>query len=202
MIDTRAHRQSHTNENRKPYPSYKDSQHPWIGQIPVHWEVVPLKRAYTVKLGKMLSPVPSTGKDTLEPYVRAANLQWTGVDVSDIKEMWLSPQEKATYSLKAGDLLVSEGGDVGRSAIWNRELPDCYFQNAVNRVRTQGKDSTHFLLYWLYTFKHTGFIDDFCDRATIRHLTAEKLNVIPVPSAKSSRTVTNNAVPQGSHRPN
>ncbi len=164
----------------------KDSGIEWIGKIPRHWDVCQLKRFYSVQLGKMLQNAPSTSEDTLEPYLRAANLSWNGVDVDDINEMWFSPYEKKQYSLIESDLLVSEGGDVGRSALWNNELPACYIQNAINRVRRKGDHSTKFIYYWIYTLKHVGYIDILCSKATIAHLTAEKLERILIPVAAHS----------------
>jgi len=161
----------------------KDSGVEWLREIPTHWGITKLKRHFTVQLGKMLSPTASTPDDTLEPYLRAANIQWDGVDVSDIKEMWFSPSEKEKYSLKYGDLLVSEGGDAGRSALWKSELPACYIQNAINRVRSKNSKngySTKFLYYWLFVLKQSGYIDIICSKATISHLTAEKLKEIPI----------------------
>jgi type I restriction enzyme S subunit len=79
-----------------------------------------------------------------------------------------------------GDLLVSEGGDVGRSSIWYGELENCYIQNAINRVRSKGTSSTFYLYYWLYFLKNAGFIDILCNKATIAHYTAVKLANTPV----------------------
>jgi type I restriction enzyme S subunit len=164
----------------KPYPTYKDSGVEWLEEIPTHWKIAPLKREFEVQLGKMLQNEPSTSGDTLEPYLRAANITWQGVDLSDIKEMWFSPGEKQKYTLKIGDLLVSEGGDVGRSALWRGELPYCYIQNAINRARSNGLSTTLFLFYWMYTLKEHGYIDMLCNKATISHFTAEKVQEVPV----------------------
>jgi type I restriction enzyme, S subunit len=81
--------------------------------------------------------------------------------------------------LRVGDLVVNEGGDVGRCATWTGGLDACYFQNAINRVRPRHKASARFLYYWLYNIKHAGFIDAIVSRTTIAHLTAEKLEAIP-----------------------
>lgn len=164
----------------KPYPEYKNPGIEWLQEVPTHWEVSVLKRAFNVQLGKMLQSTPTGTEDTLEPYLRAANISWHGVDLSDVKDMWFSPYEKKQYALEEGDLLISEGGDVGRSAIWKGELEHCYIQNAINRVRSKGLHSTHFLYYWIYTLKHSGYIDMFCSRATIPHFTAEKVECIHV----------------------
>ncbi|SBT07136.1 hypothetical protein ACCAA_400015 [Candidatus Accumulibacter aalborgensis] len=147
--------------------------------FPTPWQERILKRGFEVVLGKMLQPEQGKPDETEEPYVRSANVQWEGVDVSDIKTMWFAPREKKELLLRVGDLLVNEGGDVGRCAIWTGGLDECYFQNAVNRVRPRQNASARFLYYWLYNIKHAGFIDAIVSRTTIAHLTAEKLEAIP-----------------------
>lgn len=163
------------------YERYKDSGVEWLGEVPEAWEVKALKYGYTVKLGKMLQPESKSPDDELLPYLRASNLQWAGVDLSDVKSMWFSPAEREQLSLLKDDLLVSEGGDVGRSAIWNGEISVCYFQNAINRVRSNHGNSTKFLYYWMSVVKDKGYVDVLCNKSTIAHFTAEKVQVIPVP---------------------
>ena len=154
--------------------------------IPTLWLERILKREFNVVLGKMLQTVQARPGETEEAYLRSANIQWEGVDVSDVKIMWFSPQEKRDLRLQSGDLLVNEGGDMGRCAIWNDELPECYFQNAINRVRPRQTGSARFLYFWLHNLKHAGFIDAIVSRTTIGHLTAEKLEGIPWPDVPSS----------------
>lgn len=162
------------------YERYKESWVEWLGEVPEHWEVVSLKRRYNVVLGKMLQPEAKTAEEQLLPYLRAANIQWSGVDTSDIKQMWFSPLECESLRLLDGDLLISEGGDVGRAAIWRNELAECYFQNSVNRVRGREGQSTTFLYYWMCEVKAKGFIDALCNKSTIAHFTAEKVAVVPI----------------------
>lgn len=163
------------------YPAYKDSGVAWLGEVPAHWDVAPLKRGFLVTLGKMLQPDSSGPEDALLPYLRAANIQWTGVDVSDVKHMWLSSRDRKQLALRHGDLLVSEGGDVGRSCLWADEVPNCSFQNSVNRVRAIEGGSTRFLYYWMSTIKDKGYVDVLCNKSTIAHFTAEKVAAVPVP---------------------
>ncbi len=162
------------------YPEYKDSGVEWLGEVPAHWSVVSLKRGYSVCLGKMLKPDATSPHDEYLPYLRAANIQWAGVDVSDVKSMWFSPWERQQLRLQHGDLLVSEGGDVGRSAVWNGELSACYFQNSVNRIRPFGENSTRYAYYWMFLLKDKGFIDVLCNKSTIAHFTAEKVQAVPM----------------------
>src|SRR6266498_2760335 len=120
------------------------SQQTGDGVIPTAWKIKILKRDFKVVLGKMLQSSQEHSDETEEVYLRSANVQWGGVDVSDLKTMWFSPQEKRDLLLMPGDLVVNEGGDVGRCAIWNGELEECYFQNAINRVRPMRNASTQF----------------------------------------------------------
>jgi type I restriction enzyme S subunit len=166
--------------NYPAYSKYKNSGVNWIGNIPSEWSVTSIKYLYDVTLGKMLTSEPKSKDDTYEPYLRAANIQWDGVDTSDISKMWFSPSEKRKLSLVTGDLLVSEGGDVGRSALWEGELENCYIQNAINRVREGQNSTTKFLYYWMHFVKSTGYIDIICNKATIAHYTAEKLEATEV----------------------
>jgi type I restriction enzyme, S subunit len=163
------------------YPAYKDSGVEWLGEVPSHWHVTALKREYSVTLGKMLQTDASSPDDVLGPYLRAANIQWSGVDVSDIKTMWLSSRDVLQLRLLPGDLLISEGGDVGRSCLWRGELEECYFQNSVNRVRPINGGSSRFLYYWMSTIKDKGYVDVLCNKSTIAHFTAEKVAAVPVP---------------------
>ena len=162
------------------YPKYKDSGVEWLGEVPEYWHVAPLKRGFEVCLGKMLQNDAAGDEDVLRAYLRAANIQWAGVDISDVKKMWFSPRDRSQLRLKFGDLLVSEGGDVGRSAIWQGEIEECYIQNSINRVRTKADNSTKYLYYWMSTIKDKGYIDVLCNKSTIAHFTAEKVAEVPV----------------------
>ena len=119
--------------------------------------------------------------DTLEYYLCAINVTWDGIDISNLKEMWFSNEDKKKYSIKSGDLIVCEGGDVGRASIWDGRVENCYIQNAVHRVREKKNSLNKYLYYWLYFLKHAGYIDLICNKATIMHYTYEKfLNTILV----------------------
>lgn len=171
----------------------KDSGIEWIGQIPQEWEISRVKHLYDVTLGKMLQPAPKSDEDELCSYMCAANINWSGVDFSVEKKMWFSEKDKESYRLAAGDLLVTEGGDVAVSCIWNDELPECYIQNAVHRVRPKSDASNRYLYYWLSTLKATGYIDLVCNKATLAHFTKDKFDscVIPVVSADEQHTIAN-----------
>lgn len=162
------------------YPVYKDSGVEWLGDVPEHWTITLLKRGYEVVLGKMLQPDARCDDDEFLPYLRAANIQLSGVDTVDVKYMWFSAEEKRSLLLRRGDLLVSEGGDVGRSAIWDFDGEECYFQNSINRVRSIGGNNTRFLYFWMMAIKNNGYIDIICNKSTIAHFTAEKVAAVPL----------------------
>jgi type I restriction enzyme S subunit len=173
------------------YPNYKNSGIDWLGEVPSHWEVLPLKRHYEVTLGKMLQNEAKSEQDCERPYLRAANIKWAEVDLSDLRTMWFSAHEVRALNLRSGDLLVSEGGDVGRSAIWRGEVDGCLFQNSVNRVRPRSTSVTRFLYYWMVTIKAKGYVDVLCNKSTIAHFTAEKVSAVPtvLPPVSEQATV-------------
>ena len=162
-----------------PNVKMKDSGIEWLGEVPKHWEVSLLKRRYQVTLGKMLKSKQTSPDETEDPYLRAANIHWQGVDTTDVKRMWFTPEEKKKLKLYRDDLLVSEGGDVGRSSLWNEEIEDCYIQNSINRIRAREDADTRFLFYWMYFIKHADYIDMICNKATIAHFTVEKVEATP-----------------------
>lgn len=161
------------------YASYKDSGIAWLGKIPAHWTVTFIKRRYEITLGKMLKSNQTEPDETEAPYLRTVNIHWRGIDTSDVKRMWFTDYEKQKLELCKDDLLVCEGGDVGRSALWNDEIEDCYIQNSINRIRAREDADTRFLFYWLYFIKHIGYIDMICNKATIAHFTVEKVGATP-----------------------
>ena len=157
----------------KHYDSYKDCGIEWIGEIPSHWEVKQIKYISEVVLGKMLTP-ENKGDMTLKPYLRSMNIQNDTLDLSDVNEMWFSKVEMKRLLLKKGDILLNEGGDVGRTVMWNNELDECYFQNSVNRIRLV-KDNPTYIKYQSILIHKMGYYDSIVSRVSIPHLTKEKL---------------------------
>jgi type I restriction enzyme S subunit len=160
----------------KSYPKYKDSGLEWLGDVPVAlegWEVVSLKYISKITLGKMLTSTDK-GNMTLKPYLKAKNLKWFNVNVNETDKMWFTKNELKSLRLKKDDLLVSEGGEVGRTCIWNDELDECYIQNSVNRVQFS-KHNERFFLYQFFSAGQFGYFDSIVNKISIAHLTKEKL---------------------------
>jgi type I restriction enzyme S subunit len=165
---------------RAGYPAYKPSGVEWLGKIPSHWSITPVKRQYEIQLGKMLQNKPESDDDVSVPYVKALHVMWGKVSASDLPEMWASPADVRRFSVTKGDLLVCEGGEAGRAGIVD-SIPDlCIIQNALHRVRGQGSD-VHFLQYVLQAVGSAGWFDVLCNKATIAHFTREKLSELPMP---------------------
>jgi len=160
-----------------PNAPVKDSGIEWLGEVPAHWQIPPLYARFSVELGKMLDEKRITGEHLL-PYVRNVDVQWDAVNVTGLPEMDISPDEYPRYTLKEGDLLVCEGGEVGRTAIWRGELPVCAFQKAIHRIRPlSGRDLPRFFYYVMRATAFNGVFVAHGNPNTIPHLTAEKLRV-------------------------
>jgi type I restriction enzyme S subunit len=158
------------------YPEYKDSGVEWLGEVPAHWRVAALNFRYEVLLGKMLDEKRVTGRH-LAPYLRNVDVQWDRINIEDLPQMDFSGDDIERYGLRPGDLLVCEGGEVGRSAIWAAEVPECYYQKALHRLRARRplEDVPRFQFYLLRAAVDLGVFTAAEGKSTIAHLTAEAL---------------------------
>ena len=157
----------------------KDSGIEWIGQIPEEWHVSKIKNVYIVILGKMLSPSQTQKDQTLENYLCAANIKWSGVDTSIQKQMWFSESDKEEYKLHEGDILIIEGGLAGTSCKYRGEMAPCFIQNSVHCCRAKSNYSNQFLYYWMNVVYNSKYIENICNKATIQHYTKEKVMNTP-----------------------
>lgn len=170
----------------KPYPAYRDSGVEWIGQVPEHWRVSAVKREFHTQLGKMLQPEQKSPFDIEVPYHKAVSVQWENVANIPPETMWASPSELEQFRVRKGDLLICEGGDVGRAAIFEGDDSDpVIIQNSIHRVRARNGDSNELLLRVMQTVKRSGWFDVLCSKATIVHFTSEKLGDLAFPVAPS-----------------
>ncbi len=145
------------------------------------WPKVRFDNVAETKLGKMLDDKKQTGLHRY-PYLRNANVQWHRFDLTEVFEMDFGQKDRAVFTLRPGDLLICEGGEPGRAAIWNGEITECYFQKALHRCRFDPKhaDVVYFAhLFWFLV--HRGGLSERVTSATIAHLTAEKLKELRVP---------------------
>jgi len=161
--------------NGKPYPDYKHSGTEWVNAVPEHWTVTALRHRYSQCLGKMLDTKKITGVAPM-PYLRNTDVQWDRINCGDLPVMDIYPKELARYTVEPGDLLVCEGGEIGRCAIWQGEIACCGFQKALHRLRPlkATEDRPRFLLYAIWAAASGGAFRDG-HQTTIGHLTGEKL---------------------------
>jgi len=148
----------------------------WLGEIPEHWEIVPLRLRYDQCLGKMVDAKRFTGAHPV-PYLRNVDVQWDRINTLNLPLMDIAPHERDRFTVQPGDLLVCEGGDVGRCAFWDGDLPLCGFQKALHRLRPldSTRDHPRFLYYCMFNAsKLKVFIADGSEN-TIAHLTGVKL---------------------------
>lgn len=119
--------------------SLRKGESEWVESIPEHWEVIPLKHISTVQSGVTLGKNYASTKTTKSfPYLRVANVQDGYIDLSTVTEIVLPVREAKNYLLRAGDILVTEGGDIdklGRGNCWDGQIEECLHQNHVFAVR-------------------------------------------------------------------
>ncbi|AKK11522.1 restriction endonuclease S subunit [Corynebacterium uterequi] len=134
-----------------------------------------------ITLGKMLDGKKNKGIPT--PYIRAANVERTGkIDTDDLKLMKVTPAENATYSLRADDIIMVEGGDAGRVGYVNQDLPGIAFQKTVMRIRCHTKYSFPRYVYYALDDAHkSGRISLDYSLSTIPHFPAEKAARLEIP---------------------
>ena len=157
--------------------------------LPRGWRVVPLDDVADHCLGKMLDSAKNRGRP--RPYLRNPNVRWFDVDTSELREMPFEEHELERYALQAGDVLVCEGGEAGRAAIWDGRIPGVKFQKAVHRVRPGPDLLNRFLVHRLKWDYFSGRLADYYTGATIKHLTGQDLGRyrIPLPPLAEQRRI-------------
>ena len=132
-----------------------------------------------VELGKMLDKGKVRGDRTL-PYLRNANVRWGYFELNDIEEMQFFERELERYAVLKGDILMCEGGEPGRCAIWDKEDP-IYYQKALHRIRVDGsKLLGEFFVSVVRNMSDLNLLDKDVSSVTIKHLTKEKLQKLEV----------------------
>ena len=123
--------------------------------IPDSWEWVRLGELFQHNTGKALNASNRTGQ--LKQYITTSNLYWNRFELDNLKEMHFSESEVEKCTVIKGDLLVCEGGDIGRAAIWPYDYPMC-IQNHIHRLRAYLPLCTRFFYYLFDLYKHAGWI--------------------------------------------
>ena len=147
--------------------------------LPDGWRLTPLGAIADTALGKMLDKGKSRGLPRV-PYLRNVNVQWGRIDTHDLREMELGDDERERFGVRRGDLLVCEGGEVGRAAIWDRDTEFVAYQKALHRVRPHEGVDARYLRYALENAARSGVFAPFTTGSTIAHLPQQNLRRVPL----------------------
>ena len=143
------------------------------------WQRKSLGSLFEVQLGKMLNKAAKE-KAPQYPYLTNVNVRWGAFDVSQLNTMFFSDTEKRKFELRRGDILICEGGEIGRCAVWESPVAPCYYQKALHRLRPRGPILPRYFQVYMEHISGTKILTDFSSRTSIAHLTREKLIELPV----------------------
>ena len=163
-------------KKEKPLVEIAEDEIPF--DIPDGWKWVRLPEVGTSSLGKTLNKGLDAGNEV--PYLCSINVYWDGINLDQIKTAKFSEADTEKYLLRKGDLLICEGGDVGRSAVWDRDM-EMYYQNALHCVRFFGAINPYYFKYCLELYKYNRILENASKGMTIKHLVQGSLYAIPFP---------------------
>lgn len=150
-------------------------------EIPETWAWVSVRGVAESRLGKMLDKSKNTGEP--RRYLRNVNVRWFDFDLSDVLEMRFEDAELPKFALRAGDVLICEGGEPGRAAVWDEREDEIYFQKALHRVRFLDVVDGRYFVKALRASADEGRLAEFFTGTTFKHFTgtALKAYVFPLP---------------------
>ena len=155
------------------------------------WTWRPLGELFEIGAGKTMSASARNGADKT-PFLRTSNVLWDEIDLSSVDEMAIPKHELPSKLLRQGDLLVCEGGEIGRAAIWNGEVEIMAFQNHLHRLRPVVEEiDPRFYVYFLQSaFTQLGLFEGAANKTTIPNLSLNRLAglVVPQPTLNEQRT--------------
>lgn len=140
------------------------------------WEKVKLGEVTESCLGKMLDQKKNKG--SYKPYLANVNVRWGFFDLDNLQEMRFEDDEDERYGIKYGDLIICEGGEPGRCAIWKEQIPNMKIQKALHRVRVHDIMDFRFVYYWFLLAGKQGALKQYYTGATIMHMPEQKLKEV------------------------
>ncbi len=163
-----------------------------LGPLPQEWETARLGELFEIKQGKALSPEHRRG---ISPglFLRTANVFWGRLDLANVDNMDFTDNEVSQLRLMPNDLLVCEGGDIGRTAIWRGQLDVCCYQNHLHRLRAIR--DTVYPLYYMYWMQAAhlllGLYEGTGNKTTIPNLSQSRLKsfILPVPPLPEQKAI-------------
>lgn len=149
-----------------------------VGSLPEGWAKKRLSNVADFHLGKMLDQNKNRG-DSL-PYLANINVRWGSFDLSSLREMRFEERELERFGLRSGDIVMCEGGEPGRCAIWREEQPRMMYQKALHRIRPCGEMNSEYLYRALSFQAEHGHLSGLFTGSTIKHLPKEKLALVNI----------------------
>ena len=142
-------------------------------------------------LGKMLDKEKNKG--TLKPYLANINVRWGDFDTNSLSYMRFEDDEEERYGIKAGDLIVCEGGEPGRCAIWDGRIANMKIQKALHRVRAKTGYDIRYIYYWMLLAGKNNLLEKYFTGSTIKHLPGDRLKDIEleIPSYREQILISN-----------
>ncbi len=144
------------------------------------WPVVALGQIADVQLGKMLDQAKHH-KGVMLPYLRNVSIRWGQIDTHDLPQMYFEESELERFGLLSGDVLVCEGGEPGRAAVWDGYISTLKYQKAIHRVRFKVPYEPSILVFLLQEMAQSGALIGWLSGTTIKHLTLESFRRLPIP---------------------
>ncbi len=154
-----------------------------IGPAPESWEVKAIGDLFEIEQGLSLKGNLATEGQGV-PFLRTSNIYWGEVDLETVSRMRLNGDAPPGKTLREGDLLVCEGGEIGRAAVWNGEIEGCLYQNHLHRLRPMepAEMNPRFAMAWLEEgFKHRNAYEGAGNRTTIPNLSRSRLSGLSIP---------------------
>jgi type I restriction enzyme S subunit len=174
------------NEKKAKKTTADISHYPY--EIPKSWKWCKLGEIAKHNTGKTLDKVRNSG--ILREYITTSNLYWGRFDLTELRKMLIKENESDRCTAIKGDLLICEGGDAGRSAIWRSDQPIC-FQNHIHRVRPFENISTEYLYYFMQLIYLNGEIKKYLKGVGIQSLSGDALAsvILPLPPSLEQQRI-------------
>ena len=147
--------------------------------VPSGWALLTVGDVFDVQLGKMLNKEAKKKQPQL-CYLGNSNVRWGKFELSELNSMYFSEREINKYKLEFNDILVCEGGEVGRCAIWEQHNSQILYQKAIHRLRVKGEIVPIYFQNYMQSIAGTKLLEDYTSRTSIAHLTREKLLSLPI----------------------
>ncbi len=151
----------------------------WLNNDEGKWEMVKLGEVAEMCLGKMLDK--NKNKGTFQPYLRNVNVRWGQFDLDDLLEMKFEESEQDRYGIQNGDLIMCEGGEPGRCAIWNSDIQNMKIQKALHRIRLNNNVLNKYVYFLFVLYAQNGVLENYFTGTTIKHLTGQSLKSVEIP---------------------